>query len=354
MMKMKRMQARRMLGILLALCLMLVLAPAAGAQGTGTVEGTVVNGNTGQPVGGLTVTLDRYEGVTASESLTAQVDAQGRFRFEGLPVGDKVIYLANVTYAGVEYPSGMITLTVAQASQTIELAVYDATDDGSGISIERAHIIVQPSAAGIAVAEVIVISNSGTGAYAGKAGASGMPYTLRFYLPAGAGQLNFEDGGLGTRFIQVGDSFVDVKPVRPGVGVEQIVFSYVLPAQSGAWSMDYRLGYAAKTLNVLTSEGWEVTGGGLTFVGKMGGSATQAPFLNYQVKDVPADQPLALSFAPGTPAGAQSATSGASVPSPASAQPALLLVMAGVSVLLLAGVLMYPLWREALPRGQGQ
>jgi len=333
--------------LLLAGALLLALAWPAAAQESGVIEGSVVHGGTGQPLAGATVTLDRFEGMTAAQSQTAETDSQGRFRFEKLPLGDKLIYVVRVAYAGVEYPSDMLTLTADEASQSINLKVFETSEDGSGVSVERAHLIVREGDAGFEISEMVVISNSGAATYVGKAAGNGPATTLDFYLPQGYSDLAIDGGELGGRFVATPQGFADTQPVRPGVGVDQIVFSYRLPAQSSAWTLEYRLAYPAKALNILVAAGWVASGDGVTYVGAMGG---EAAFLNYQVEGVSPNTPVRLTFAPGE-ASAGGAAGAAKTGAPSSQ--ATLFWIAGVGLLIaLAAALTYPVWRKSLRGGR--
>lgn len=344
----------RALLISIVVALLAIWSAPALAQETGVIEGAVTNGATGKPVAGVTVTLERFEGMTPVETLTAQTDSAGKYRFDKLPLNDKLIYIARVSYGDVEYPSDMITFKSGETSQSAPIEVFDTTQDGSGISIDRAHVIVRPAAAGVEVSEMIAVSNSGQGAYVGKLGGAGPATTLRFYLPAGAGEPTFDAGALGERFIAMADGFADTQPVRPGVGVDQIIFSYLLPGQKGSWTMPYRLAYSTKALNVLVAEGWVVSGPDVAYVGKMGSSASA--FLNYAVTNVTADKPINLTFAPGAaPAGGVDMTTAATntqpTPSGPSSQQTLLWITLGALILALAVAVTYPFWGGAAAGG---
>jgi hypothetical protein len=52
---------------------------------------------------------------------------------------------------------------------------------------------------------------------------------VTFKLPAGAANLEFQDGALGGRYIQTSDGFGDTAPVRPGAGAYQVLFAYEMP-----------------------------------------------------------------------------------------------------------------------------
>jgi len=330
------------------LSVLLWLAPWTAAQtpaAPGVLNGTVLNANTGQPGAGLMVSLDHYEGMTQVETLKAETDAQGRFKFAGLPVGDNQIYLARVTYNGAEYYSDMITFPVSQTAQSIALHIYESSDDDSGLVIERTHLIVRITAEAVSVDTMVVMSNNGKTTFAGKKTAAGKPATVLLTVPAGATALTFQDAALGDRFVAVEGGVADTQPVPPGQGTAQIVYSYNLPGQKGPWTLEYRLPYAAKAFNVLLAEGWTVQSESLSFAGTMGSAGSS--FLNYVGQDLPAGAVLRLAFAPGAMSGASSAAAGTQAGLPSYQGALLWMALAATVVAVIAGVT-YPYWRSAL------
>jgi hypothetical protein len=102
----------RKIALLLLLCMSLLALcpPLSTAQGTGVIQGRIVNGTAGgASVGGLGVELRTFQGQSTSgqpvegERLVATADAQGQFRIEGLPATQDSIYQLVVTYQGVVY-----------------------------------------------------------------------------------------------------------------------------------------------------------------------------------------------------------------------------------------------------------
>ena len=76
------------------------------------------------------------------------------------------------------------------------------------------------------VVELYVISNPSSKTLIGST--QGEP-VVNFTLPAGAANLEFQDGEVGERYILTQDGFADTMPVRPGIGSYQVMFSYELP-----------------------------------------------------------------------------------------------------------------------------
>ena len=53
--------------------------------------------------------------------------------------------------------------------------------------------------------------------------------TVRFSLPEGAANLEFQEGALGSRYVETADGFADTVPVRPGSETYQILFAFEMP-----------------------------------------------------------------------------------------------------------------------------
>jgi hypothetical protein len=52
---------------------------------------------------------------------------------------------------------------------------------------------------------------------------------VRFVLPEGAQNLEFQDGTLGERYVQTEDGFGDTIAIRPGAGTYEILFAFEMP-----------------------------------------------------------------------------------------------------------------------------
>ena len=336
----------RLTPLLFALVMIVIIAPAAAAQGTGTIEGVVLNAANDEPVGGITVLLDHFQGMTQQDSFSTETNAEGKFQFLDLTLGADHIYIARAQYAGVEYSSGMLVFEEGTPTQTVTLTIADSTDDDAGIVIERAHLIIRPLQEAVQIGQMAIISNLGDATYVGIPADGRAMATLRFFLPPDAAQVSFESGALGERFIEIEGGVADTHPVPPGESVEQIVISYNLPAQDGPWTVEYRFPYPVKALNVLLSGNeWELSSEHLTFAGVMG---DEMGFLNYSGGELPAEETVTMEFTPsaGDPSAGTGSTNRTATSVAQSAQETSLWITVALSVLLLAGVLTYPAWRH--------
>ena len=193
-----------------------------------TIKGTVTNGSGGQVPPGLKVTLYGLEHQTNQVVLQkeTQTDAEGKFVFEDIPAPAGRLFVVSVEYQGTPYLSDW---AVASGRPEIDLPVtiYDTTTAPSTLRADRLHIFLEfPQEDIVRVIELYIISNDGDKTVVPSAPDKPV---LRFSLPAGATNLQFQDGSLGDRFVTTETGFGDTLPVPPGQGSHQVLFAYELP-----------------------------------------------------------------------------------------------------------------------------
>jgi hypothetical protein len=71
-----------------------------------------------------------------------------------------------------------------------------------------------------------IISNPGDRTI--MAAKDGQP-VIKFTLPNGATNLQFQDGAVGERYVELPNGFGDLAVIRPGAGQHQVIYSYDLP-----------------------------------------------------------------------------------------------------------------------------
>jgi len=335
--------------LILALCILLLslAAPAALAQKIGSIEGQVLHAEDG-PMAGIPVRLEHFDGMTLVDSSTTETDGEGQFAFTDLLLGEDQIYIARVVYDDVEYSSGMLVVTDIDPAQTVTLNIAGTTEDDSFIVLERVHLIVQPLADAVQIGEMLILSNYGDAGYVGSSLPDGTVATIRVQLPPDAEQVSFESGELGERFVEIEGGIADTRSVPPGRSVDQIVFSYILPAQTDSWTLEYEFEYPVNALNVLVARaGWELVSDDLVFESAMGSDASN--FLNYTGGDIAAGETLILQFRPGDVdvSTARSVEMPAEMPAPIkSVQGVLLWIALGLALALLVALASYPIWRK--------
>jgi mono/diheme cytochrome c family protein len=195
---------------------------------SGVVQGLVMNVS-GAAIEGLAVNLHAFDQMTLVYTATTQLKADGTYRFDPVQVKKNWAFLATVDYSGVVYASQLTT--AEQDGGTIELPiqVYETTTDASALSVDRLHFFFELLDQNtVRVVELYVISNPGDKTVVASAPGQTV---LTFTLPAGAANLQFQDGELGGRFVKTDNGFGDTASVQPGAGNYQLMFSYEMPYQ---------------------------------------------------------------------------------------------------------------------------
>lgn len=203
-------------------------SPAEAQQERVTIKGTVINGSGGEVPAGLKVTLYGLDHQTSQIVLQkeTQTDANGEFVFENIPAPFNRAFFASVEYQGATYASDMAVAS-DQAELNLPVTIYDTTTDTSTLRADRLHIFLEfPQPGALRVIELYIISNDGNKTVVPPS--PGEPL-LRFALPQGATNLQFQNGALGGRFVTTEAGFGDTQPVPPGQGSHQVLFAYELP-----------------------------------------------------------------------------------------------------------------------------
>ncbi|MCL4561871.1 MAG: hypothetical protein M1281_14840 [Chloroflexi bacterium] len=209
---------------------------AAAPATTGTpqvivesVSGAVTNGSGGSlPKEGLTVTLHGYD-TTMAETVTetTSLGSDGIYLFPALQMPSGQVYMTSIEYKGVTYNSEVAHPQSGTTDLSMPITVYDTTTDAASLSIDRMHVFFDFSSPGtVQVVSLFIVSNSGKLTVTPTA--PNQPL-LKFPLPAGATNLQFQDGQIGGRYVQTSDGFGDTQPVPPNTAQYQILFAYDLP-----------------------------------------------------------------------------------------------------------------------------
>ncbi|MBN1138673.1 MAG: hypothetical protein JXM73_18955 [Anaerolineae bacterium] len=285
------------LAIGLALSLAVTTPPAhAQAQGSGVIEGQVVNGTAGGPeIGaGITVTLHLIQNDAIAGTLQTTTGPAGLFRFEGLDTDPGWSYWPEAVYLDVTYAfTGFVKLEEGQATQSVTLPVYETTDDDSQVTIDSGHIIVESFGTMLRISELYLFGNSGDRAYVGRPGPEGQATTVGIPLPPDAVGLAFGQGAPASRFVQGEGKLLDTEPVPPGWETLSLFYSYHLPVTGSSVQIERRYDYPITALNVLLAQpGLALRSGQLLDAGSEPFGDQQ--FAVYTAADLPAGAPLAV------------------------------------------------------------
>jgi len=314
------MKAKRLGFLVLAVAALLVgLTFTARADGV-VVQGQVVNGTAGTAptLSGLQVRLYLFSGNTLKETRRATTNAQGAYRFDGVPTGSAWAGVVAVEYAGVEYEGSPVDLS-GGTDLASDITIYDTTTDDKALRIDRSHLIVEMGVGQLEVTELVVLNNTGDRTYIGSQEVvPNRRATARVPLPPGASDVSFASEELANVMVRTGEGLVDTRPIIPGQ--QQYVLSYALPCEGSTYNLTKPIAYATTAIDVLVDvPGAEVSAPNLERLG-----VRQAEGRSYQHlggQSLPRGTDLTIRFTGlGRPSSAQAGrqASGAAVGTPES------------------------------------
>lgn len=292
-----------------------VSAPAAELISEATVTGSVRNATTGTAVSGpLTVQLHAFDSAfTRTESMTAQLDENGRFQFDLKDKPADWVYMATLSYEGIEYSSDIARLSSAGAVVDLPIQVYNQINTPDAIEISQLHVSLTFTGGQLQVSELYSFNNNSTAVFVGESGDFNQG-TARILLPDNAQNVQFMRGFGGTdnffpaeEVIQTANGWADTIPMRPGANSLTLLVNYTLPYADGmtiAHAVPYDTGMVLAALPdngvVFGGDGWQQGTTQMTAAG----TAT----LNYTLGDVPANGVVSFSLS-GQPTGGSGNTS---------------------------------------------
>lgn len=206
-------------GLLFALSA-LTSTPALAGSG-GTIEGTVINDTSKDPVANLEVVLSEGNTETGEgeEGVDrTRTDGEGRYSFAGLEDESPWMYDVYVEYEGAPYYSPGITITNA-STEKVNLTVFDSTDSSKDVAVSEWIVYLDPEQSGLAVEQSLTYQNTGNRSYIGPK-MEGRGQRIATTLPVATTAIpdSVDTVGLfeGCCGGVVGDSFGHTAPIPPG------------------------------------------------------------------------------------------------------------------------------------------
>jgi len=232
-----------------------MLAPLVMAQ-AGTVHGTVKNGTSGKPAGGIEVILIQLQGGMQSVA-NSKTDDQGQFSFDNPSLGAQPM-LVRAVFHGVNFHQ-----PVPPGTSQIQVEVFEPTQDEKTISVPSHIVILQPNGSNLVVGEEYSIQNSSTPpkAYFRADG------NFEFAIPDGA-QLQ-QAAAWGPSGMPVVQATIDKTKNRYAIaysfrpGESGMRYSYELPYAGNAATVKLPTVYPGAKLLVLAPPSVTVSGEGL-------------------------------------------------------------------------------------------
>jgi mono/diheme cytochrome c family protein len=226
-------------------------APVATKSEGGIIKGKVENKSTEEPTGDIDVTLTAYLGDRETESTRVRTNRNGFFEFKNLAWNRS--YAVSLNYKQTQYVTDRLVFYPSEDTKTLDLPIYEPTDNDKDISVNVNHMIVQISEGAISVAELMVFHNGGKRIYIGaKEIQDGKRETLRFDLPPGAINIQFLNGLTSEGVVKTDRGFIDTSSVEPGI--KRVVYAYTLPYKSGKNILEKTIDYPTERFILLVSD----------------------------------------------------------------------------------------------------
>jgi hypothetical protein len=242
----------------LAILLLTCLTAQAAA-----IEGIVLNGATGKPQSGATVTLFRLASANGPEALeTVKSDSSGKFSMTKEVPGPRMIQAA---FDGVTYST---VITPATPPGAITVNVYPSSTKPGSAKVDQHMMLLEPTAANqLNVSETYVWQNDGKSTYNDPDHG-----TLQIYLPPGSDgkvEINAKaPGGMPIRRAAEKTSKPNIYkidfPIKPGQS--QIDLAYSLPFTSPG-EFEGKALYKGGPTRIVTAQGVTLAGAGVTNMG---------------------------------------------------------------------------------------
>lgn len=232
-------------------------APTAAATdqaiaGLGKISGQLANGSGGDVPSGIEVFLHGFDEMSNVISGTTMTEAGGAFVFENVAMPEGRAFLATVQFDGATYGSDIVSVEPGMTNLVLPITVYNSTTDPSILVVDRLHLFFEfIDAQTIRVAELYIISNSTGKAVVPK---GEIEPSLTFAVPAGASNLQFQDGAMGERYVPTADGFGDLSIIAPGQSVYQVLFAYEMPYDRKL-DLEHRLNLTTQAVVVMVPAG---------------------------------------------------------------------------------------------------
>jgi hypothetical protein len=247
----------------------------------GELHGTVKNGTTGKPAGGVEVILIQLQGGMQPVA-NSKTDAQGQFSFDNPSLGAQPM-LVRAVYKGINFHQ-----PVPPGRSDVEVSIFEPSKDPKIISVTSRIVFFQPNGANLTVAEEYSIQNTSQPpqAYFGPDG------NFEFVIPEYAKlQQIAASGPAGMPVVQAPidkkkGKYAIAYALRPGQNT--VRYSYEVPYPGDTTTVKVATIYPSVRLLVVASPTLQINGDGLQSGGQEQGMSV------YGRENVPANNVMAV------------------------------------------------------------
>jgi hypothetical protein len=259
---------RQLATVFVLLALFQPAEPAEAAPSNGVIRGRALNGATGGPQPGVVMVLTqtRRDG-SGRRTFEDRTDAEGRYRFEGLPTGDRLLYALDARYDGGLFAGRLLTIPEQEPAPVIDtrLEVWKTTSDPRAVILARDDLFVRPANGGLSVIESVTVANLTNFAYIGRAASMsdsavepGPAASLGFALPVDGECRPAECGIVASEPIDIPQivrrdyGFAATVAIPPGRS--QITYSYRVEGSGGSFDLSRTALYPTAETSIYATE----------------------------------------------------------------------------------------------------
>ena len=180
--------------------------------------------------GDLTVTLNVYDTMKLVSQFEVKTDSNGSYIFNDIDLISGQVYQLVAVVDGIEYSSDVLHNPELDSKGEVELFINITTNttDSSALFAERLHVFFDfVDENTIQIVELFVINNPSNQVIVSE---DDMNPIIKYKLPEEAQNLQFEQGAIGSRFIETEDGFGDLQQFDANSST-QFLFAYELPYQ---------------------------------------------------------------------------------------------------------------------------
>lgn len=197
------------------------------SQDMGTITGVVVNASSGEVPIDQVVTLHGFDHMQTVITETTTIQSDGTFLFMDVDTSPELAYVVTIDYGQTTYGSDIGIFQEDIFALNLPLEIFETTTDASILTVDRMHLFFEfVDDETVRVIELYILSNpTDKTLVAAEEGQT----TVNFVLPEEATHLEFQDGAIGERFLEMPGGFGDTISVRPGSGMYEILYAYEMP-----------------------------------------------------------------------------------------------------------------------------
>ncbi|MEZ4670203.1 MAG: carboxypeptidase-like regulatory domain-containing protein [Anaerolineae bacterium] len=219
-------------------------APAGVNLPVGVVSGMLINGTAASTVPvGLTVSLFvRDTSGAVVQKTDTVVQADGSYRFEGVPIAAEYEYVSAVQYRDQVFSSPFLNGDTTTLALNLPIQIFELTEDPSVLKISGTSIQVSVVGQTLELQQVFRFSNSSDRLYTTTTATEDGRYpSVLVTLPPGAQVVSFDNPA---RYIVSQRDFtvLDTAPVPPG-DEHLILLVYVLPYDGSPSLIEQTINY---------------------------------------------------------------------------------------------------------------